>query len=198
MCVAAVPTALLKNDCLALARQCQGTTGLGLAHRVVGIVALAFYFLPHMNYVRMGQRDLRQMPYSAYRWVARVPQVLYRCAVRRLQAMWGGLAGGCSQRGAAAQGHLCCRCTCKHSCPLPAGPAQAAHRTLCFWCSSTARPLWLCSASSQAGTSCTNGCGSRSALLHADLTSQWVSLYQIAHSSLETTLCPSSAGLGAP
>lgn len=100
----------LFNDCLALAWQCIGTTGLGLAHRIVGIVALSLYLLPHMNYVRMGQRNLRQMPYSAYRWVARVPQVFSMCAVLRLQATWGGLVGGCSQRPAAAQRQFCCCC----------------------------------------------------------------------------------------
>ena len=94
VCVAAVPAALLPNDCLALAAQCVGSTGLGLAHRIVGIVALSLYFLPHMNYVRMGQRDLRQMPYSAYRWAARVLQVFVTGAVLRLQTMWDGLAGG--------------------------------------------------------------------------------------------------------
>ena len=132
VCVAAVPTALLTNDCLALAWQCVGSTGLGLAHRIVGIVALSLYLLPHMNYVRMGQRDLRQMPYSAYRWVARMHQVLFTGAVLRLRAMWDRLAGGCSQHLAAAQRHFCCCCSCKRSCPFPAGPAlqHVAHCAL--------------------------------------------------------------------
>ena len=57
----------------------------------MGIVALALYLIPHINYVRMGQRDVRQMPYSAYRWVARMFESVPKmqcCAFRRCK--WSG------------------------------------------------------------------------------------------------------------
>ena len=72
LCVAAAQSQALIGHCLAVERQCNiGPTSLGLAHRIVGIVALSLYLAPHMSYVRKGQLDLKHMPYSAYRWVGR-------------------------------------------------------------------------------------------------------------------------------
>ena len=70
--MAAAQSQALIGHCLALERQCNvGVQSLGLAHRIVGIVALSVYLIPHMSYVRKGQLDLKHMPYSAYRWVGR-------------------------------------------------------------------------------------------------------------------------------
>ena len=47
------------------------TCGKGPLHIlevVLSIVALAMYLLPHVWYVQTGSKDLRTMPYSAYRW----------------------------------------------------------------------------------------------------------------------------------
>eukprot|EP00891_Asterochloris_glomerata_P003520 jgi/Astpho2/3520/Aster-06433 len=56
------------SHCLALERHCStGHTSLGMAHRIVGLVALSLYLVPHMVYVKRGQQDLRHMPYTAYR-----------------------------------------------------------------------------------------------------------------------------------
>ena len=90
--MAAAQSQALISHCLALERQCnKGPSGLGLAHRIVGIVALSLYLAPHMSYVRKGQLDLKHMPYSAYRWVGRVCFVFCSCAVMYLGAMRGGV-----------------------------------------------------------------------------------------------------------
>ena len=45
-----------------------GKGPLHISQVVLSIVALALYLLPHFWYVRTGSKDLRTMPYSAYRW----------------------------------------------------------------------------------------------------------------------------------
>ena len=166
-CVAAVPKKYRFNDCLALASQCVGSTGLGLAHRIVGIVALALYFIPHINYVRMGQRDVRQMPYSAYRWVARMFRSVPQCSA----APPGDVDGlvRCRQHLAAAQRHRCCCCSCRHSCRI----------STCSMLHIVLRVHWHCQttlaakmALKQAGISYTCSYCSRSAVLQANLTAQ--------------------------
>ena len=90
--MAAAQSQALISHCLAQERQCnKGPSSLGLAHRIVGIVALSLYLAPHMSYVRKGQLDLKHMPYSAYRWVGRVLCVFCTCAVMYLRAMQGGV-----------------------------------------------------------------------------------------------------------
>ena len=45
-----------------------GKGPLHISQVVLSIVGLALYLLPHFWYVRTGSKDLRTMPYSAYRW----------------------------------------------------------------------------------------------------------------------------------
>ena len=113
VCLAAAQSQALIGHCVALERQCnEGPSGLGVAHRTVGIVALSLYLAPHISYVRKGQLDLKHMPYSAYRLAGRgAPCLLHMCSI----VPWGWSGAQSTSATCAAHGHLYCRCCCMHS-----------------------------------------------------------------------------------